>query len=221
MTSIFGFPIQIHNKNKGKTMEKYDLVIIGGGVSGLSCAITLGSAESKLNIAAEKKILVIDEGTSHLKMAQLYNVAGVEEGNKGVDLLKAMGKKADSYNNISLKEGTVTEVSGNIGSFKVKTTSGETLESDLLVFANGMQTINVDGIGAKVVDHIRAPRPNMVMIENNNGIISDGKYVTGCAAGASSMFSTAAGYGAQTATDIISLWMGKYTVIHDVLKKDN
>jgi len=33
------------------------------------------------------------------------------------------------------------------------------------------------------------------------------------------MFASTAGYGAQTATDIISLWAGKYTVIHDVAKK--
>lgn len=83
-----------------------------------------------------------------------------------------------------------------------------------------MQKIEVEGIGANVVEHIRAPRPGMIMIENNNGMIEENKYVTGCAAGASSMFATAAGYGAQTATDIISKWLGKYTVIHDIVKKD-
>ena len=49
-------------------MQKYDVIIVGGGVSGLSCAITLGSAKSKLDIAANKRILIIDAGASHLKI---------------------------------------------------------------------------------------------------------------------------------------------------------
>lgn len=201
-------------------MEKYDIIIIGGGVSGLSCAITLGSAGSKLDVALDKRILVIDAGGSHLKIAQVYNVAGIAEGTKGPELLELMAKQANSYKNVTLLSGTVVSVTGEKDDFTVTTESDNTFHADTVVFANGMQTIDVKGINNLVVDHIRAPRPGMVMIENDNGVISDGKYVTGCAAGATSMFSAAAGYGAQTATDIISTWTGKYTVIHDVLKKD-
>ncbi|MDD3597216.1 FAD-dependent oxidoreductase [Sulfuricurvum sp.] len=200
-------------------MQKYDVIIIGGGVSGLSCAITLGSAGAKLEIAAEKKILVIDAGKSHLNMAELYNVPGIGKGTKGPELLASLAQRAQEYENISLIAGNVVEVSGNAGEFNVNTESGECFGTVAIVFANGMQTIAIEGIGADVVDHIRAPRPGMVMIKNDNGKIGESKYVTGCAAGATSMFASAAGYGAQTATDIISEWVGKYTVIHDVLKK--
>ncbi len=201
-------------------MEKYNIIIIGGGVSGLSCAITLGSAGSKLDVASDKKILVIDAGESHLNKAQLYNVAGITEGTKGPELLDFMVKQAKSYKNVTLLSGTVVSVTGTKDDFTITTKSDDTFYADIVVFANGMQTIDVKGIDDLVVDHMRAPRPGMVMIKNDNGKISDGKYVTGCAAGVSSMFSTAAGYGAQTATDIISTWAGKYTVVHDVLKKD-
>lgn len=200
-------------------MNKYDVIIIGGGVSGLSCAITLGSAESKMDIVANKKVLVIDAGQSHLNKAKLYNVAGVIEGTKGDDLLKNMNQKANLYKIVETKNDTVTKVIDFENEFIVQTESNTEYKADIVVFATGMQTIDIEGIGSNVVEHIRAPRPGMVMIENINGMISEGKYVTGCAAGASSMFSTAAGYGAQTATDIISLWAGKYTVIHDVNTK--
>lgn len=200
-------------------MQKYDVIIIGGGVSGLSCAITLGSAAAKESSAAEKSILVLDAGASHLKIAEVHNVAGITPGTKGVDILKGMAEHATSYPNVTLQEAVVTRVEGSGGAYSVTTQSEDSFGAAMIVFANGMQTIEVEGIGANVVDHIRAPRPGMVMIENDNGTISEGKYVTGCAAGATSMFSAAAGYGAQTATDIISVWAGKYTVIHDVAKK--
>jgi len=201
-------------------MQKYDVIIIGGGVSGLSCAITLGSSEPKIKELSEKKILVLDAGMSHLKKAQLYNVPGIDAGTKGFELLESLAKQALSYQNISMQTKTVSSIKGTKGNFTVTTTDEETLNAEILVFANGMQTIEIEGLGASVLPHIRAPRPGMVMIENTNGMIDEGKYVTGCAAGASSMFATASGYGVQTATDIVSAWMGKYTVIHDVLKKD-
>lgn len=201
-------------------MQKYDVIIIGGGVSGLSCAMTLGSAEPKIKELSEKKILVLDAGMSHLKKAQLYNVPGIDAGTKGFELLESLAKKALSYQNVSLQTKTVSSVEGTKGNFTVKTTDKESLNAEIIVFANGMQTIEVEGIGAHVIPHVRAPRPSMVMIENTNGMIEEGKYVTGCAAGATSMYTAAAGYGVQTATDILSAWMGKYTIIHDVLKKD-
>lgn len=201
-------------------MEKFDVVIIGGGVSGLSCAITFGSAESKVDIVANKKILVLDAGESHLNKAQLFNVAGIPEGTNGKELLISMNQKANLYKTVETRKDTVINVINEDLEFVINTQSGKEYKAKIIIFATGMQTIDIEGIGSQVVKHIRAPRPGMIMIENNNGIISDGKYVTGCAAGATSMFSAAAGYGAQTATDIISLWEGKYTVIHDVVKNN-
>ena len=210
--------ILVFNKliKRNINMQKYDVIIIGGGVSGLSCAITLGSAQPHEEIAADKKVLVIDAGKSHLNMAQLYNVPGVAIGSKGPEVLADLTKRASDYENVSVQEGTVEAVSGKTGNFEVNTAT-DTYKTDIVVFANGMQTIEVKGVDT--VPHVRAPRPGMIMIENTNGVISEGKYVTGCAAGAASMFATAAGYGVQTATDILSLWTGKNTIVHDVLKK--
>lgn len=196
-------------------MSKYDVVIVGGGVSGLSCAITLGSGATKLDYVKDKKVLVIDAGKSHLKAAKLFNAAGVDSGKPGIEVLASLKERAAAYDNVELLDGTVVSVSGTKGAFTVKTEDAS-FEAGLVVFAPGMATISIEGIGANVVDHKRAPKPNMLMIENTDGVVADGKYVTGVANGASSMFTTAAGFGAQTATDIISSWTDKYVVIHDV-----
>lgn len=195
-------------------MSKYDVVIIGGGASGLSCAITLGSAAQKLEFA-QKKVLVIDSGKSQLKAAKLNNAAGVNVGFKGIELLEDLKQRALAYGNVSVKEGAVVSVDGTEGNFTVKTAE-ESYEAAIIVFATGMHAPEIEGIGAGVVDHIRATKPNSFMIKNINGVITKGKYVTGIATGAASMYTTAAGLGAQTATDIISSWTDKYVVIHDV-----
>ena len=195
-------------------MSKYYVVSIGGGASGLSCAITLGSAAQKLEFA-QKKVLVIDSGKSQLKAAKLNNAAGVNVGFKGIELLEDLKQRALAYGNVDVKEGVVVSVDGTQGNFTVKT-SEELYEAAIVVFATGMHAPEIEGIGAGVVDHIRATKPNSFMIKNINGVITKGKYVTGIATGAASMYTTAAGLGAQTATDIISSWTDKYVVIHDV-----
>jgi predicted flavoprotein YhiN len=195
-------------------MKTYSVIIIGGGASGLSCAMTIGSAIEKLDELKDKSVLIIDAGKSHMNAAKYYNVAGVTRGTVGVELLQDLRERAMEYPNISLVSDTATKVSETDQGYKVET-SDETYQGQLLVFATGMAKPGIEGIGADVIDHIRAPRPGMKMIDNQNGQISDAKYVTGCAAGATSMFSAAVGYGAQTGTDIISSWLGHYTVIHD------
>lgn len=194
-------------------MSKYDVVIIGGGVSGLSCAITLGSGALKHEFA-QKKILIIDSGKSQLKAAKLNNAAGVKVGSIGPEVLLELKERALGYKDIEFKEGNVVKVEKNTG-YRIHTAE-DVFESEVVVFATGMGPVEIEGLGAKVVPHTRSAKPNTFMIEHQNGLIESGKYVTGTASGVVSMFTTAAGMGAQTASDILSVWGNTYTVIHDL-----
>ena len=199
-------------------MQNNDVVIIGAGASGLACAITLGSGTEKSGLT-DKKIVVIDAGESHLNKAQLFNAPGIPAGTEGPALIESLKRQASAYPNISIIHDTVTTLSGSEGAFTLTTATGTTHQAATIVLAPGMQTIAIEGLEDKVKENIRAPRPGMLMIDHQNGLIEPGLYVTGCAAGVASMFAAAAGAGTQSATDILSQWIGKYTVPHDVIKK--
>jgi len=59
-------------------MKNFDVLIIGGGASGMSCALVLGSAKEK-PFAKNKNIgIVIHQKSSHLQTALFNNVLGID-----------------------------------------------------------------------------------------------------------------------------------------------
>ena len=71
---------------------RYDVVIIGAGAAGFACALTLGSANDKFDWAKDKKYIILDDNKSDLNVGKYFNVAGVESGINGVDLLSTPAK---------------------------------------------------------------------------------------------------------------------------------
>jgi thioredoxin reductase len=51
-------------KNERQSIIMFDVLIIGGGVSGISCALVLGSAKKK-NFAADKEVGVFTHQNHH------------------------------------------------------------------------------------------------------------------------------------------------------------
>jgi len=70
----------------------FDVLIIGGGVAGMSCALVLGSAAFK-PYAKEKKIgIVMHQKACALDGALFNNVLGIAPGTTGKEIL-ASGRK--------------------------------------------------------------------------------------------------------------------------------
>lgn len=67
---------------------RYDVIIVGGGVAGLSCALTLASMKGHFDWAENKRFLVIDNNSSDLLKAMLNNVQELQK-----ELLEKMQSK--------------------------------------------------------------------------------------------------------------------------------
>lgn len=206
---------------------KYDVIIVGGGVSGLSCAITLGSAiEHEMEFFKDKSILVIDSGKSDLRKAMLNNVPGVKRGTLGDELLQNIKAQAMEYPCIKIIEDIVNSIE-KPNAFKVSTTHNGEFEADIVVLASGFQAFDIKGLELNVVENPLSPKPGRVMIKtnehfealdkNNNVVVN--LYVAGLLAGFSSMYMAAAGSGVQVGINILNKYAGKPVVIHDVPTK--
>ncbi len=198
-------------------MNKYDVIIIGGGAAGLSCALTLASSKGKFPWAEDRRFLVIDNNSSDLLKAMLNNVPGVKQETLGRELLKSIKEQIKSYGNVDIVNDRVVFARGERGNFVVETENEQRFEGDYLVLATGFHEFNIDGLELEVIPNQKAPRPGKIMIKTDSeGRVRDGLYVAGLLAGVSSMFTAAAGSGVQVACNIMEEWAGKPVVIHDV-----
>lgn len=194
---------------------RYDVVIIGAGAAGFACALTLGSANDKFDWAKDKKYLILDDNKSDLNVGKYFNVAGVDSGINGVDLLLKMKKQLERYKDVELKDEKATKIE-NLGEYFKITTENSTYEASIVVLATGLHKFDIECEGVNVKDNIFVPKPNNIYLENSNNLISKNLYVAGLASGVPTMFSCASGDGAKVACDIFKLWSGKIAVVHDV-----
>ncbi|EDP73072.1 NAD(P)/FAD-dependent oxidoreductase [Hydrogenivirga sp. 128-5-R1-1] len=202
-------------------MKKYDVIIIGGGPAGLSCVITLASANDRFDFTKNRKYLVIDNnGGSDLLKAEINNVAGIPEGTLGKDLLEQVKNQALKYENVEIKKGRVVKAEEKENGFTVETENGEKYEAEILVIATGFHEFSIEGLNVEVIDNVNSPRPGKVMIKHDGFFkVRDNLWVAGNAAGCYTMFASAIGSGAHVACGILSKWAGKNVVVHDVPDK--
>lgn len=201
----------------------FDVLIIGGGVSGISCALVLGSAKNK-PFATDKKIgIFTHQKSSNLQEALFNNAYGIPAGTLGADLLvQSTQQLQEQYPHIfQIENEKVMSIEGNSGNFTVVTNKKSYLTKVIVVAINSSNTFSIEGLMQYVIPHKKAiPEKNRIQLENNDHLVVEGIYVAGTLAGWRSQLAIAAGSGASVATDILTLWNdGIHAQAHDSIKK--
>lgn len=200
-----------------------DVLIIGAGVSGVSCALILGSAQNK-PFAMDKKIAIVaHQKASSLQNAIFNNAYGISAGKLGSELLdESLQHLTNSYPHIQQIHGEkVLAISGDAGNFTI-TTNKSSLQVKTVVIAIGAgNPFTIEGLEHFIEPHQKIPAiKNRIQLKNTDHLVSDGVFVAGVLAGHRSQLSIAAGSGAAVATDILTLWNdGNHTMVHDALGK--
>lgn len=201
----------------------FDVLIIGGGVSGMSCALILGSAHKKA-FASDKKIgIFTHQKTSNLQEALFNNAYGITPGKLGSELLNESTEQlASQYPHVEqIANEKVMKVEGEEGNFTI-TTNKNTYQTKLVVVAIGYtNTFMIDGLMPYIEPHQKSvPEKQRIQLKNVDHKVTEGIYVAGTLSGKRSQLAIAAGSGAEVATDILTLWNnGNQSQSHDSIKK--
>jgi len=201
----------------------FDVLIIGGGVSGMSCALVLGSAYKKAFVQDKKVGIITHQKTSSLHEALFNNAYGIPAGKLGSELLtESTQHLKDLYPHVTQIEGEkVMKVSGEFPNFKVETNKNFYQAKMIVVAIGYSNTFDIDGLNQYIEPHKKAAAEKQrIQLRNEDHKVTEGIYVAGTLAGWRSQLAIAAGSGAAVATDILTLWNnGISSQSHDSIKK--
>lgn len=201
----------------------FDVLIIGGGVSGVSCALVLGSAKNKA-FASDKQIgIFTHQKSSNLQEALFNNAYGIPAGKLGSELLiESVQHLLTTYPHIQqIENEKVLKIEGSFPDFLVITNKKTYRTQNIVVAINATNTFAIEGLMQYVEPHKKAiPEKNRIQLMNTDHKVADGIYVAGTLAGWRSQLSIAAGSGASVATDVLTIWNnGTHSQVHDSIKK--
>lgn len=201
----------------------FDVLIIGGGVAGVSAALIFGSAKEKSFMADKQIGIIAHQKASSLQNALFNNAYGIAPGTLGRNLLNSSLEHLQNlYPQILQIEGEkVVRISGEFGNFTI-TTNKNTYHSKLIMIGIGAgNPFTIEGLENYIIPHKKAaPEKNRIQLENNDHLVTEGIYAIGTLAGHRSQLVIAAGSGASAATDLLTLWNnGKPVQVHDAVKE--
>ena len=201
----------------------FDVLIIGGGVAGVSAALIFGSAKEKSFMADKQIGIIAHQKASSLQNALFNNAYGIAPGTLGRNLLNSSLEHLQNlYPQILQIEGEkVVRISGEFNNFTI-TTNKNTYHSKLIMIGIGAgNPFTIEGLENYIIPHRKAaPEKNRIQLENNDHLVTEGIYAIGTLAGHRSQLVIAAGSGASAATDVLTLWNnGKPVQVHDAVKE--
>lgn len=123
----------------------YDVIILGSGPAGMSCAVYC--ARGKL------KVLILEKAMPGGQACSNYNVEnylGFPKGIIGQELAKRMDEQLNSYSNITKEWGYILEACNLDKKVKtIKTDLGKTFQGRTIVIATGTESKKLDTEGEK------------------------------------------------------------------------
>lgn len=201
----------------------YDVLIIGGGVSSVSCALIIGSSNKKL-FAIDKKIgIIAHQKTSSLQEALFNNAYGIAPGKLGSELLtESLAQLESLYPHVTqIVNEKVIKIEGEFSDFTVITNKNSYKTKNMVIGIGSSNAFAIEGLMHYVEPHKKAiAEKQRVQLKNNDHKVANGIYVIGTLAGWRSQLAIAAGSGAAVATDILTLWNdGISSQAHDSIRK--
>lgn len=201
----------------------FDVLIIGGGVSGVSCALVLGSAYKK-SFAQDKRIgLIAHQKTSSLQEALFNNAYGIPAGKLGSELLtESLEQLQTLYPHVvQIEDEKVMKVAGEYPNFTVVTNKNTYQTKNIVVGIGSANSFNIEGLNQFIEPHKKAiVEKNRIQLKNFDHKVAEGIYAIGTLAGHRSQLAIATGSGAAVATDILTLWNdGISSQAHDSIRK--
>lgn len=203
--------------------NQFDVLIIGGGVSGISCALVLGSAKNK-PFASEKKIgIFTHQKSSALQEAVFNNAYGITPGKLGAELLQESKTHLTTMypHVVQISDEKVLKIGGEYPNFTVVSNKNTYSTQSIIVGIGSANTFNIEGLTQFVEPHQKAlAEKQRIQLKNTDHKVIEGVYVIGTLAGCRSQLTIAAGSGAAVATDLLTLWNeGVPVQVHDSTKK--
>lgn len=200
----------------------FDVLIVGGGAAGMSCALILGSALDKAYAENKQVGIIFHQKTSDLQNALFNNVLGLPAGTTGAAILKDGPKHLQKHypKVIQIGKEKVLNISPEPSGFTVETNKNRYRAGKVVIAAGYPDLLRIKGLENYIIPHKKAqPEKNRIQLINEDHLVFPNLYVAGSLAGHRSQFSIACGSGAAVATDILTEWNnGIHTKVHDKLK---
>lgn len=187
----------------------FDVLIIGGGVAGVSCAMVLGSAHKKPFVSDKKIGIFTHQKSSSLQEALFNNAYGIPAGKWGSELLSESLEQLNfSYPHIKqIENEKVMKVEGSFPDFKITTNKTTYFTKSIVVAIGYSNTFSIEGLMKYVEKHKKSiPEKNRIQLKNIDHKVAEGIFVAGTLAGWRSQLAIASGSGAAVATDILTIW---------------